>query len=41
MLLKEIIPVYSENNRKHISTKCGFLIIKAAGTCSYHSALKG
>jgi hypothetical protein len=36
MLFKEIIAVYSDNN-----TKRKLLIVKAAGTYSYQSALKG
>jgi hypothetical protein len=38
MLFKEIIAVYSE---KHIKQNTELLIVKAAGTYSYHSALKG
>jgi hypothetical protein len=38
---KEIITVYSENHKKHINTKEELLIIKVAGTYSYHEALNG
>jgi hypothetical protein len=40
MLVKEIIVVYSENHRKPINKKAGFLIVEGAGTYSYHSVLK-
>jgi hypothetical protein len=40
MLFKEIIPVYTENKKKH-KYKMQLLIFEAAGTYSYHSALKG
>jgi hypothetical protein len=35
-LFKEIIAVYSENHTKHIKFKMQLLIVKAAGTYSYH-----
>jgi len=41
MLFKEIIAVYSENHTEPIIQNAELLIVKAAGTYSYHSALKG
>jgi hypothetical protein len=35
-LFKEIIAVYSENNTKPIHLNAALLIVKAAGTYSYH-----
>jgi hypothetical protein len=44
MLFKEIIAVYSENNKKN-HTLCGqtaeLLVVKAGGTYSYHRVVKG
>jgi hypothetical protein len=40
-LFKEIIAVYSENHAKPIYRQYRELIIVAAGTDIYHSALKG
>jgi hypothetical protein len=40
MLFKEIIPVYAENNRTKHVTKIALMIVKTAGTYSYHWALK-
>jgi hypothetical protein len=37
MLFKEIIPVYTDNHTETINTK--LIIVKAAGTNSYHSVL--
>jgi hypothetical protein len=43
-LVNEIITVYSENNKEHVSKLCGqpteLLKVKADGTYSYHSALR-
>jgi hypothetical protein len=43
-LFKEIIAVYSENNKDHVSKLYGqpteLLKVKADGTYSYHSAFK-
>jgi hypothetical protein len=39
-LFKEIIAVYSKSDTKYINTNEVLLILKAAGTYSYHSALK-
>jgi hypothetical protein len=39
-LFKEIIAVYSDNHTKPINKNVELLIVKAAGTCNYHSALK-
>jgi hypothetical protein len=41
MLFKEIIAVYSENHTKPINTKAALLTVKADGSYSYRSALKG
>jgi hypothetical protein len=45
MLFSEIFCAYFENDMKHIYTLCGenteFLSVKASGTYSYRSALKG
>jgi hypothetical protein len=32
--------VYTENHAKPINTKCIFGVVKADGTCGYHSVLK-
>jgi hypothetical protein len=40
-LFKEIITVYSENHAKPINTKCSIITVKAGGSYSYRSALKG
>jgi hypothetical protein len=40
ILFSEMIPVYSKNHTKSTEAKCN-VIIKARGTYSYHSALKG
>jgi hypothetical protein len=39
MLFNEIIPVYTENHTKPQTQNVGLLVIKAAGTDSYHSAV--
>jgi hypothetical protein len=43
-MFREIIAIYSENNRKSINTlyeqTAELLNVKAGGTDSYHSALK-
>jgi hypothetical protein len=42
MLFKEIIAVYNKKHTKPMNTKYKSLVnVKAAGTHSYHSALKG
>jgi hypothetical protein len=41
MLLKEIITVYSENHAKPINKNAALLTVKADGSYSYRSALKG
>jgi hypothetical protein len=41
MLFKEIIAVYSENHTDPTNKNAESLIVKAAGTYIYHSALKG
>jgi hypothetical protein len=40
-LFKEIIPLYTENHKEPINTKCRVMFIKVTGKYSYHSALKG
>jgi hypothetical protein len=40
MLFKEVIAVYSENHAKPINTNA-LLTVKAGGSYSYHSAVKG
>jgi hypothetical protein len=39
LLFKEIITVWSENNRKLINTKEALLNVRADGTYSFHLAL--
>jgi hypothetical protein len=39
-LLKEIIAVYPEISTRPTNKNADFLVVKAAGTYSYHSALK-
>jgi hypothetical protein len=41
MLSEEIIAVYSENHTEPINNNAELLIVKAVGTYSYHSALRG
>jgi hypothetical protein len=41
MLFKEMIAVYSENHAKLINTNAALLTVKADGSYSYRSALKG
>jgi hypothetical protein len=41
MLFKEIITVYSENHAKPINKNAALLTVKADGSYSYRSALKG
>jgi hypothetical protein len=41
MLIKKIIAVYSENHTKPINTNAVLLTVKADGSYSYRSALKG
>jgi hypothetical protein len=41
MVFKELIHVYTENHTKHINTNSKLIIVKAAGTYSYQSYLKG
>jgi hypothetical protein len=45
ILFKEMLAVYSENHMKPINTLCGhnteLLIVKVAGTYSYHWVLNG
>jgi hypothetical protein len=41
MLFKEIIAVYSENNAKPNIQNAALLTVKANGSYSYRSALKG
>jgi hypothetical protein len=38
-MFKEIIPVYADNNTEPITQNSEFMIVKAAGTYSYHSPL--
>jgi hypothetical protein len=40
-LFKEIIDVYSENHTKPLHTNAALLTVKADGSYSYDSALKG
>jgi hypothetical protein len=40
-LFEKIIPVYTEIYAKPIKIKSEILIVKAAGTYSYHLAVKG
>jgi hypothetical protein len=41
MLFKEIIAVYIENHAKSINTNAALLTVKADGSYSYLSALRG
>jgi hypothetical protein len=41
MLFKEIIGVYSENHAKPSTQNAATLTVKAGGSYSYNSALKG
>jgi hypothetical protein len=41
MMFKEIIAVYSENHAKPTHTNAALLTVKADGSYSYRSALKG
>jgi hypothetical protein len=41
MLLREIIPVYTENHTEPKDTKYGIADYKAAGTYSCYSAVRG
>jgi hypothetical protein len=41
MQFKEIIAVNIENHAKPINTKCSIMTVKAGGSYSYRSALKG
>jgi hypothetical protein len=41
MLVKEVIAVYIENHTEPINGSSELLTVKASGTYSYHSALKG
>jgi hypothetical protein len=40
MLFKELIAVYNKNNTETVHTNAELLIVKAAGTYTYHAALK-
>jgi hypothetical protein len=40
MLFKEIIDVYSKNNKKPINTNAAAVTVKAGGTYTYHLGVK-